>query len=166
MECEFTVAIVTVSTRLSRQIGEDKSGPALADLMRQSGWQVAAQETVTDDRTAISNELRLLTDEHKVDLIITTGGTGVHPTDVTPEATQDVIQRDIPGMAEAMRAAGMQKTPHAMISRAVVGIRNQTLIVNVPGSVRGAVESITVLLPALPHAVEKIKGDPSDCGRA
>jgi molybdenum cofactor synthesis domain-containing protein len=98
-------------------------------------------------------------------LIVTTGGTGVSPRDVTPEATLDVIERSIPGMAEAMRAAGMSKTPHAMISRAVVGIRGNTLIVNLPGSPRGAIENLQTILPALPHAIEKIQGDQKDCAR-
>ena len=102
-------------------------------------------------------------DRKGLDLILTTGGTGVSPRDVTPEATQAVVHRPVPGMAEAMRWASMQKTPHAMISRAVVGIRGSCLIANLPGSPRGARENLAVLLPALPHLLEKLHGDPSDC---
>jgi molybdenum cofactor synthesis domain-containing protein len=105
-----------------------------------------------------------LSDSGNIDLILTTGGTGVAPRDVTPEATLAVIDRELPGMAEAMRAGSLKKTPRAMISRAVAGIRKQTLIVNLPGSPRAVRENLAVVLPALPHTIEKIKGDPSECG--
>jgi molybdenum cofactor synthesis domain-containing protein len=108
--------------------------------------------------------LSRLSDSGTIDLVITTGGTGVSARDVTPEATLAVIDCELPGMAEAMRAESLKKTPHAMISRAVAGIRKQTLIVNLPGSPRAVRENLAVILPALPHAIEKIKGDPRDCG--
>jgi molybdenum cofactor synthesis domain-containing protein len=114
----------------------------------------------------IIDALTKLSDSGSIDLILTTGGTGVAPRDVTPEATLSVIDRELPGMAEAMRAESLKKTPRAMISRAVAGIRKQTLIVNLPGSPRAVRENLAVLLPALPHAIEKIKGDPSECGRS
>jgi molybdopterin adenylyltransferase len=112
----------------------------------------------------IAGVLTRLADSGKIDLILTTGGTGVALRDVTPEATRAVIDRELPGMAEAMRAESLKKTPHAMISRAIAGIRKQTLIVNLPGSPKAVRENLFVVLPALPHAVEKIKGDPAECG--
>jgi len=120
---------------------------------------------VPDDKAAIVGALNRCSDQEKVALAVTTGGTGVSPRDVTPEATLEVVQRLVPGMAEAMRAASLAKTPHAMLSRGVVGIRNATLIVNLPGSPAGAMENLEVILPAIPHALAKIQGDPSDCGR-
>ena len=119
-----------------------------------------------DEKSRIIEILKKLSDSGNIDLILTTGGTGVAPRDVTPEATLAVIDRALPGMAEAMRAESLKKTPHAMISRAVAGIRKQTLIVNLPGSPKAVRENLSVILPALPHAIEKIKGDPSDCGRS
>jgi len=118
---------------------------------------------VPDEETEIKAVLISWADEEGADLILTTGGTGLSPRDVTPEATSAVIQRAVPGMAEAMRAESLLKTPHAMISRAVVGVRGKTLIVNLPGSPKGAVENLKVVLPALQHAIEKIQGDPSEC---
>ncbi len=158
-----TAAIVTASDRGARGEREDASGKALGDLLRDAGLEVVHHVIVPDEREDISRALIDCSDERKVALIVTTGGTGVSPRDVTPEATLAVIDREVPGMAEAMRAASMLKTPHAMISRAVVGIRGVTLIVNLPGSPRGAVENLKILLPALPHALDKIQGDPSEC---
>ncbi|MDH4024242.1 MAG: MogA/MoaB family molybdenum cofactor biosynthesis protein, partial [Desulfuromonadales bacterium] len=103
------------------------------------------------------------TDQGKLDLIVTTGGTGLSPRDVTPQATLQVIDYEIPGMAEAMRTQSLRKTPHAMVSRAVVGVRKQTMIINLPGSPKAARENLETLLPALPHALAKLTGDPSDC---
>jgi molybdenum cofactor synthesis domain-containing protein len=120
---------------------------------------------IPDDIPIIQSVLRRFADEEKVALIVTTGGTGVSPRDVTPEATLSVIDRVVPGMGEAMRAASLQTTPHAMISRAIAGIRGGTLIVNLPGSPGGAVDNLKVILPAIPHALVKIQGDMSDCAR-
>jgi molybdenum cofactor synthesis domain-containing protein len=160
-----TVAIVTVSDRGARGEREDASGRALVERLESEGFQVSFQRVVPDETLEISNVLRECADEKKVALVVTTGGTGVSPRDVTPEATLAVVDRTVPGMAEAMRAKSLLKTPHAMISRAVVGIRCSTLIVNLPGSPRGAVENLEVLLPALPHALDKIQGDPSECAK-
>lgn len=152
-----------MSDRTVRGERTDASGPLVQHLLEDAGFQVIYQKVVPDERSAISSTLKECADVLKIDLIVTTGGTGLSPRDVTPEATREVIDREIPGMAEAMRAASLKKTPHAMLSRAVVGIRGGSLIVNLPGSPRGARENLEVILPALPHALEKIKGDERDC---
>ncbi len=159
------VGVLTVSDRTSKGERIDASGPELEQLLRSQGLEIKLRAVVPDERSEIGALLKRWCDDDCIDLIVTTGGTGVSPRDVTPEATLDVIERSIPGMAEAMRAAGMSKTPHAMISRAVVGIRGNTLIVNLPGSPRGAIENLQTILPALPHAIEKIQGDQKDCAR-
>lgn len=156
-----TVAVLTISDRGARGEREDASGLALRKRLEEEGFQVVYQEVIPDEVEKISQALRECA--RTVSLIVTTGGTGVSPRDVTPEATLAVVDRLVPGMAEAMRAESIRKTPHAMISRAVVGIRGSTLVVNLPGSPKGAVENLNALLPALPHALAKIQGDPSEC---
>lgn len=158
--------IITVSDRGSQGAREDLSGPEVARLLQGIGCRIDQTAIVPDETDRIREILVLFADEEKLDLIVTTGGTGVSPRDVTPDATLAVIQKEIPGMAEAMRRSSAAKTPHAMISRAIVGIRGASLIVNLPGSPRGARENLEVLLPAIPHAVEKIKGDETECGSA
>jgi len=158
-----TVAIITVSDRSARGEREDASGAVIAERLALEGYDVLFRIVVADETAQISNALRKFADEDEVGLIVTTGGTGLAPRDVTPEATLAVLTRTVPGMAEAMRSASLAKTPHAMLSRAVVGVRNATLIVNLPGSPKGALENLAVLLPALPHALDKIQGDTSDC---
>jgi molybdenum cofactor synthesis domain-containing protein len=152
--------ILTLSDRSTRGERADASGPALADLIRARGWSVSKQSILPDDESAISAALTEWADGGEVDVILTTGGTGFAPRDVTPEATRKVIQREAPGLAEAMRAESLKKTPHAMLSRAVAGIRGQTLIVNLPGSPKGAVENLQTVLPVLPHAVQLLTDDP------
>jgi molybdopterin adenylyltransferase len=156
-------AIITLSDKGSKGEREDESGKIIRDMVTDIGATVRSSEILPDELALIVRTLERLSDSGEVDLIITTGGTGVAPRDVTPEATRKVIDRELPGMAEAMRSESMKKTPHAMISRAVAGIRKQTLIINLPGSPRAVRENLCVLLPALPHAIEKIKGDPADC---
>lgn len=155
--------ILTVSDRSSRGQRKDESGPGLVDLLRSHGVDVAWTDVCPDDASDIGKILSAWADEYGADLILTTGGTGVAPRDVTPEATLAVVSRTIPGMAEAMRSASMQKTPHAMLSRAVAGVRGNTLIINLPGSPKGALENLEAVLPAIGHAIAKIQGDPSDC---
>ena len=159
-----TVAIVTVSDKGARGEREDVSGKALSERLAVEGYEVLFHAVVPDEVGKISDALCRYADQERVALIVTTGGTGVAPRDVTPEATLAVVDRTIPGMSEAMRAVSLSKTPHAMLSRAVVGIRGSSLIVNLPGSPKGASENLDALLPALPHALDKIQGDPSECG--
>jgi molybdopterin adenylyltransferase len=152
--------ILTVSDRSARGQRLDTSGPALAAEIEAQGWIVLRQGLVPDDIKAIQDLLIAWTGGDDVDVILTTGGTGFSPRDQTPEATQAVIERRAPGLAEAMRLASLQVTPHAMLSRAVAGIRRRTLIVNLPGSPKGALENLHVILPVLPHAVQLLREDP------
>jgi molybdopterin adenylyltransferase len=156
--------VITLSDKGSRGEREDLSGPEAIRMLREAGIETAHSEIVPDEAEIIAEKLVEFADVRGLDLVVTTGGTGVSPRDVTPDATLKVIDREIPGMAEAMRRESMLKTPHAMISRAVAGIRKTTLIVNLPGSPKGVRENLAVILPALKHAIEKIKGDPADCG--
>ena len=161
----WRVGILTLSDRGARGEREDLSGPAIREVLASGPYRVERYDVIPDERDRIASILIAWADSGELDLILTTGGTGVAPRDVAPEATRDVIDREVPGMAEAMRWASLQKTPHAMISRAVVGIRGAVLVVNLPGSPKAARENLEVLLPALPHAMEKIQGDPSECGQ-
>jgi len=153
--------ILTLSDRSARGERADVSGPALADLVRAQSWSVAKQALLPDDESAIRAELIACADSGEVDVILTTGGTGFAPRDVTPEATRAIIQREASGLAEAMRSASLVKTPHAMLSRSVAGIRGRTLIINLPGSPKGALENLQVVIPVLEHAIQLLKEDPS-----
>lgn len=162
-EARYKAAVVTVSDRGSRGEREDKSGPEIARILDSVGIEIVAQRIIPDEKEVIHQTLVEFCDGDQIDLVLTTGGTGVSPRDVTPDATRDVVERDIPGMAEEMRRQSGLVTPHAMISRAIVGIRNGTLIINLPGSPRGARENLNAVLPAINHAIEKIQGDTRDC---
>jgi molybdenum cofactor synthesis domain-containing protein len=157
--------VLTISDRSSKGEREDLAGPAIERLLSASQFIVAQTGIIPDEMERVSETLINWADQLGLDLILTTGGTGVAPRDLTPEATAAVCDRLIPGMAEAMRAESLKKTPHAMISRAVAGIRKQSLIINLPGSPKAALENLEAVLPALPHAIEKIQGDPSDCAQ-
>jgi len=153
--------ILTLSDRSSRGERADSSGPALANLIQAEGWSVVKQSLLPDEESAIREILISWTDSGEIDIILTTGGTGFSPRDVTPEATRAVVEREAPGLAEAMRAASLKVTPHAMLSRIVAGIRKRTIIINLPGSPKGAVENLRVVIPVLPHAVQLLHEDPT-----
>lgn len=153
--------ILTLSDRSSRGERADISGPALMAVIQGEGWSVVKQEVLPDEESAIREILVSWANSRDVDVILTTGGTGFSPRDVTPEATRTVIEREAPGLAEAMRAASLKVTPHAMLSRIVTGICGKTLIVNLPGSPKGAVENLQVILPVIPHAVQLLREDPA-----
>jgi molybdopterin adenylyltransferase len=152
------VAVVTISDSVSSGKSEDRSGPAVANRCKDLGWEIVASTVLRDDRSAIETLLKEMAGDTRADVIFTTGGTGLGPRDVTPEATVAVCERLIPGFSEHMRAEGARKTPRAILSRAAAGIRGATIIVNLPGSPRGAVESLDAIAELLPHAVAILHG--------
>jgi molybdopterin adenylyltransferase len=152
--------VLTVSDRSSRGEREDLSGPDLVSLVESNGWQVSAEAVVPDEEADIRAVLVEWADGGNIDVILSTGGTGFAPRDVTPEATLAVIEKQAPGLAEAMRQESLKVTPHAMLSRAVAGIRGETLIVNLPGSPKAARENFSVIVPVLPHVVQLLREDP------
>ena len=154
------VAVLTVSDRSAKGEREDRSGPALRALAEAQGWQVAVVAIAPDEQQTIERILAQWADNGEADLILTTGGTGFAPRDITPEATLAVVERQAPGLAEAMRAAGLRVTPHAMLSRGIAGIRGRSLIVNLPGSPQAAREGLEVILTALPHAIALLSEQP------
>jgi molybdopterin adenylyltransferase len=157
------VGILTVSDKGARGEREDRSGPAVREMIEAAGGEVVRTAIVPDEPEAIRDALVAWSDE-AVELILTTGGTGFSPRDLTPEATKAVLEREAPGIAEAMRRAGAERTPTAILSRAVAGLRKASLIINLPGSERGARESLAAVLPALSHGVEILRGAASECG--
>ncbi len=156
-------AILTLSDKGSRGERADASGPALEQWLAERDVETTRTAVIPDEADQISATLREWADSDAFDLILTTGGTGVSPRDVTPEATMRILYRVIPGFGEVMRQKSLEKTPHAMISRAVAGIRGNTLIINLPGSPKGAIENLEAVWAAVPHAVSKIQGDQSEC---
>lgn len=162
----FQCVVLTASDRCSRGETVDTAGPSVGALLRRRlAAHVYATEIIPDDRKQIADRLRHYCDGHSIDLVLVVGGTGFAPRDVSPEAARDVIERLTPGLDEAMRRASFEKTPNAMLSRAVSGIRGATLILTLPGSERGSVENLEAVLPALGHGLAKLRGDPADCGR-
>lgn len=158
-------AILTISDKGSRGERIDGTGPALKELLLESGFSIEFYKIIPDEIDQIQKELIYLCDELKVDLILTNGGTGFSQRDVTPEATQKVIEKYAPGICEAMRAKSLAITPKAMLSRSIAGIRGRTLIINLPGSPKGSVENLQFVLPAIPHGIEILKGEASECAR-
>ena len=149
----IAVAIVTISDRSSEGIREDRSGPAIAEFCSKQGWSIIESAIIPDELDMISKTLVQLSNNQNINLIFTTGGTGFSPRDNTPEATLSIIEKNAPGISEYIRLKSMEVTPHAMLSRGVSGIRKKTLIINLPGSPKAAIESIEFILPALPHAI-------------
>ena len=163
--CPFRAGIITASDKGSRGEREDLSGPAIAELIGQQGYYVCSSKVLPDEEEALYQEMVRLADEEKVDVIFTTGGTGLSPRDNTPEATLRAATKNVPGIAEAIRAYSMQITPRAMLSRAVSVMRGQTLIINLPGSPKAVKESLEFLLPSLAHGIEIMKGEAGECAR-
>jgi molybdopterin adenylyltransferase len=162
----FTVGVLTISDKGSRGERQDKSGEVIREILPSMDARIVNYDVIPDEKELIVEKLVRWADEDNLDVVVTTGGTGLTPRDVTPEATLAVVDRIVPGFAEAMRAESLKKTPHAMLSRAVVGTRGKCLIVNLPGSPKAVRECLEVILPALPHAVETLKGQAGECGTA
>lgn len=159
----ITVAVLTMSDKGSKGEREDLSGPLIKDMLKSIDAEVKHYDILPDEKELIKEKLIKYSKE--VDLIITTGGTGLSPRDVTPEATLEVIDRQVLGIAEAMRSEGLKKTSRAMLSRAVTGVKGRSLIINLPGSPKAVKENLAVILDVIPHAIEKIKGDTKECAR-
>jgi molybdenum cofactor synthesis domain-containing protein len=157
--------VLTISDKGFAGQRTDGSGPAVSEILAEIGAAVEKYEIIPDEQAMIVAKLVEYADRLHLDLVVTTGGTGVSTRDVTPDATRQVIDREIPGLAEAMRMESFRVTPHAAISRAIAGIRRKTLIINLPGSPKGASENLRTILRAIPHAVSKIKGDPAECAQ-
>ncbi len=162
-EQQYSFGILTLSDKGSQGKREDTSGEYLRERLTTEGFQEAAYLIIGDQEELIAKTLTKWVDHKKIDLIITTGGTGVSPRDLTPEATASIIDRELPGFCEAMRAASLQITPNAMISRGISGTRKMSLIINLPGSKKAAMENLETVVPALRHAIYKIKGGSKDC---
>ena len=163
MENKIRAGVLTISTKGAVGLRDDESGDRIQQMLENHGIEVLKRHIVPDQLKEIANTLVAWVDEERLPLIVTTGGTGLSPNDVTPQAMETVIDFQVPGMAEAMRAESLKKTPHAMISRAMVGVRKASLVINLPGSPKGAAENLAVVLPALNHSLAKLGGDTSDC---
>jgi molybdopterin adenylyltransferase len=161
---KYRAIVITMSDKGSRGERVDTSGPQLQTMLAKT-YDVGEVIIIPDEVDLIAETLKVQIDKEGFDLVVTTGGTGVGPRDVTPEATRAIIDKDLPGFAEAMRMESFRITPHALISRAICGIRGKSIIVNLPGSPKAAVENLSVIEKAIPHALEKLKGDPSDCAQ-
>lgn len=162
----YRCGVLTLSDKGSRGEREDTSGPRIQELLRDAGYEIVLAEILPDRQELIERTLIAWTDEQHLDLIVTTGGTGVSPRDRTPEATRAVIERDVPGLGEAMRAASLHKTVQAVWSRGIAGIRKHSLILNLPGSRKAAEENLAAVLPALAHGLEKLQGGDADCAQS
>jgi len=160
----YACGVLTVSDKGARGERQDTAGPLVTRLLETNGFRPAFYAVVPDEVEAIEEKIRDWIDRRAVDLVVTAGGTGLGPRDVTPEAIQPLLDREIPGMAEAMRSAGLRKTPHAMLSRSLAGTRGRSLIITLPGSEKAAQENLEAVLPALAHALSKLQGSGEDCG--
>ena len=158
MPAPCRAAVLTISDSVAEGTREDVSGPTVRKTLEGAGWQIASHEVLPDDFPLLRERLEALAGSSHLDAVFTTGGTGVGPRDRTPEATTSVMERSLPGLAEAMRLEGRKKTPLAVLSRAVVGVKGKVLLVNLPGSPEGARDSLLAILDVLPHAVEVLRG--------
>lgn len=161
----FRCGVLTLSDKGARGEREDTSGPRIQEMLKAAGYEIALYQILPDRQEMIEQTLIAWVDDQRLDLIVTTGGTGVSPSDRTPEATRAVIDREVPGLGEAMRLASLQKTVQAVWSRGIAGIRKDCLILNLPGSRKAAEENLSAVLPAMMHGLEKLKGSEVDCGR-
>ena len=159
------VAIITVSDKGHRGEREDRSGKYIIQYFKEKGWEIADYEIIPDEKDMISKKLKDISDNEKADLILTTGGTGFSPRDVTPEATDGVIEKKVPGFSEIIRIGGQKKTPRAILSRGVSGIRKKTLIINLPGSIKGVKDSLELIYRPLPHSIDILTGSDTECGQ-
>ena len=162
----WQAAVITLSDKGARGERMDESGPAIAGRLKAAGYEVVEQLLIADDAEMLKKQLCRLADQRQLDLVLTTGGTGFSPRDVTPEATLAVAERSAPGIAEAIRAASLAVTSRAMLSRGAAVIRGKTLIINLPGSPKACMESMDVFLDVVPHGLELLRGEASDCARA
>ena len=160
----YKAAIITLSDSAAAGLREDASGPLIRGMLTEAGFEVVSQQILSDDARALSDALIDICDQHRANLVLTTGGTGFSRRDNAPEATLAVIERNVPGIAEAMRAESLKHTPRGMLSRGVSGIRGDTLIINLPGSPRAVRENLSAVLPALPHGIRILAGDEKECG--
>lgn len=165
MKGRLRVAVITVSDRGFRGEREDRSGKYILQYFKEKGWQIAGYEIVPDEKDKIEEKLISISDKGKADLIVTTGGTGLSRRDVTPEATDNVIEKKVPGFCEIIRTEGQKKTPRAILSRGVSGIRKKTLIINLPGSIRGVKDSLELIYRPLPHGIDILTGMDKECGQ-
>lgn len=159
------VGILTISDKGSKGEREDTSGKVITEIISRLNAQVIEYKIIPDEKEVIIDNLKSLVDELGCSLVLTTGGTGLSPHDVTPEATKEVIEKEIPGFGEIMRMIGFKTTPHALLSRAIAGMRKQSLIINLPGSPKGVRECLELILPAIPHAIEVLGGKVEECGK-
>ena len=161
---KLKVAVITASDKGYRGEREDRSGKYIIDYFREKGWEITEYSILPDEKEVIKNKLIDICDGKKANLILTTGGTGFSPRDITPEATMEIIEKEAPGFSEIIRIEGQKKTPRAILSRAVSGIRKSTLIINLPGSIKGVKDSLDLIYRPLPHGIDIITGRDSDCG--
>ncbi len=165
MKKQLRVAVITISQKGYLGQREDRSGKYIVGYFKQKGWEISYYKIIPDDQKMISGELRQITDGLKADLILTTGGTGFSSLDVTPEATEEVIEKKVPGFSEIIRIEGQKKTPRSILSRGISGIRKSTLIINLPGSIKGVKDSLDLIYRPLPHGVDILTGRDTECGQ-